>query len=104
LPNPSDPSDLKQREIKEPRGYIAPTPDMGTSLPTIPNDFTQTGQQSVSHFQLQIAVLTHNKGECHSPACGITLYAAMPFAFPDMPAQAGFPALPNFPLMFPPAR
>jgi hypothetical protein len=30
-------------------------------------------------------------------------YAAMPFAFPGMP-QAGFPTLPNFPLMFPPAR
>ncbi len=29
-------------------------------------------------------------------------YAAMPFAIPSMPS--GFPALPNFPLMFPPAR
>lgn len=31
-------------------------------------------------------------------------YASMPFAFPSMPAQNNFPALPNFPLMYPPAR
>jgi hypothetical protein len=31
-------------------------------------------------------------------------FANMPFGYPNMPAQSGFPTLPNFPLMFPAAR
>lgn len=31
-------------------------------------------------------------------------FANLPFAFPSMPSQGGYPMLPNFPQMMPPAR
>ncbi len=83
----------------------------GMQMPTMPNFAAPQGMVPFTGLQATPQSFGMAPAQMNTPFAMPQManpymanpYAAMPFAIP-MPAPSGFPALPNFPLMFAPAR